>query len=56
MYSSINPFTQNKVCSVYFFLRTDTSGQKIADQRRDLSNHFLLLFLMALALPRGSAR
>lgn len=40
VYSSINSFTQNKVCGVYCVLRTDTPGQNIAGQRRDISNFF----------------
>lgn len=51
VYSSINSFTQNKVCGVYCVLRTDTPGQNIAGQRRDISNFFFM------TLPsRGAAR
>lgn len=49
MYSSINSFTQNKVCVCTMFSGL-TPQDKTADQRRDISHPFFF-FLMALALP-----
>lgn len=48
VYSSINSFTQNKVCVCTMFSGL-TPQDKTADQRRDISHPFF--FLMALALP-----
>lgn len=47
VYSSINSFTQNKVCVCTMFSGL-TPQDKTADQRRDISHPF---FLMVLALP-----
>lgn len=51
--SSINSFTQNEVCGVYFASRTDTLGHNTAAQERGEALRTILLQLF-FRLPQPS--